>query len=1773
MAEGEIRRGADFSDLERAVDEKLKSAKGKKPSAKVEEVARATRQETKRIEAAVSEASEAFEARRKAIRKLLSIERTEGGGYQVHGPQVQGRGGIPSGRGDRVKTFRSVAPAEAEASRIAADVARRDLPVRHPINVALEQEAQAVEKAEQRKTKAVEEGTKKRIAARKQEGRVVGDQAEYDRIVGERAEELKRLLTPQQTREFERATKPTPEADRERALAQARAQDAFRQRIGAAPTSGPLPFHGPPVQPTPLAPRGAGGGGRAVVRGIAEREAEAEALRATTQAKENARLEDLEQKKQIRAAARKAAADERAAQAAEEQALAEQEARRQRLAEQPRARPTFEQAFGRGGGVRPPVRPPAPPGPPDGGGGDGDDPRARRERELASRRAGEALERESESVRASGTAASGAAQEQQRLGTSLEKTAISADLSSQRFRKHGALTTEFIEAAAKGEVTVRELGYQMTATIGKFAGWTAAATAVYGVVGALQQVTEGALAAESAAGLVGRVVTEQFDTGTLKEDLRGLSAEFNVSMQDAADAVYGAGKTFHDLPGAVKGAQTALFAMKVGELDAAAATDSLASIVRGFGLQADQLPDVMDAINQSTNRFGGNVGQLVQGVARASGQFRLAGGDFRELVAILTAGARLTGASATEVATAISRMVSSVQTPAGAARARRAGLDPTQDPLALIRQAQELARGAPPERVQELARAIIPAGGQFARILVPIIQNADLLNKTLAETQPERAKGSAQRELTKVMSQANEQIAMIGNSLQRLGAALAESGLLAPLLGLVKGVNLAIKGVTNLIDLFNKVVPDPFQKPLATLLEMYGVVRLLRRFDVGGQVAPGGRFEPVRQFISAGPERTSRRQVTQGITAEQRFLRDTRERVSQQAALASFRELQADARLREAITSGDEDLIEQRRAAFLRQRQTALDLVAEEDDLRRLINQNDARRVAYMRNIRRGMGGEQAAVAAGLGYRTADVARPTTQGPVPLGLGRGGAAGDLAAAGVTAGATAVGRTAAEATRLQRAAAALQTRAAGAGHSGRLLGAAAVAAAGSAAGARRGLLAAAAGLRGLGAALVASLGPLDLAIIGLLAGFEAVNYINDRAKARADEVERASKLTGDPDEIQRQIDSLTPARSDEARAVIAQKVAQKRQLEAQQAVGRSLTKDMVKQRLDAARKMAGTPAEEARLIREAIGQLDVGFEATYGEGDVEGMRRYRQELLNSLATLSDVGDEIGKALDAVQDFKQLQQFTDQMASKLELAGGGGREGTRAREAIGRASLTAAKKYAETNDTAAYLDELKREEQAVVDAAEERLKRSLEAARSQRQRHRAHRTYEREVREGLGVDDMQSRLDEIELQNRSRARRIKNLRAKAKQPPKPQIDPLTGEQKLGGLPESGLTPEEQAKLEALRQDQADARKEARALRTGLKRRRQILNDIKREQQKAQFEEDRAVFEARTALGAARTEAGVPRAQYELRRIGILIQRAIRVYGRNSVEVLRLMTEQQQARDQLVQEQASVIESETGLAVARAQTPGGEQSARRAGLNRLLAYQRAHPRQYGAKEINDTLTQLAELNKQEHEQELQDARDLLDARYEWLESLTDDPVKIAELEAEHAQKAMRFAKTPAERYRARAERNRTRRAAQDAAIDAKVEEIELQHDIGNLSDQAYLAALQKQMDAAKKGSQEWKKLRAQVLRFKHDMEQSASEDYELDVGNIRLPSLYEVRRFVQHGAARASEASNQTITDNRVFNVTLATAEAAQEFASQLELTNGTSGRAAARSMRMR
>lgn len=425
----------------------------------------------------------------------------------------------------------------------------------------------------------------------------------------------------------------------------------------------------------------------------------------------------------------------------------------------------------------------------------------------------------------------------QGLTTSMSKLAVEENLAGQEMRKNGALTTEYIAAVKRGETTIAEFGYQTSATIGKFGGWLAAGSAVYGVFSAVQKLGAGAVDAYSGVNELQRVINDVNPT-TAKAAFSGLAGEFNLPIKDVSDAVYQMGKVFHTQNGALAAAKSVLYSVKVGELDTADATRYLIAIVNGFHLPASRMAEVFDQINQAQNEFGITIGDVEAGLAKASGTFHAAGGSYSNLLALITTAQKATGNTGQVIGTAIARAPNFLRKPQNEAVLKEFGIKPGQAIDKTIEQAFNVSQKLSGKRLQLLAAAIF--GPQYgARIGTPLLQQKDLYDEVKRKTSPGFSKGSAERELRTQLGSVREEASKLGVTFERLGAQLADSHALDVLGAFLKLLNLTLEETVHLAEAFNQL-PEGMKQSLSYAVELALVLRGMRRFNVGESIAASG---------------------------------------------------------------------------------------------------------------------------------------------------------------------------------------------------------------------------------------------------------------------------------------------------------------------------------------------------------------------------------------------------------------------------------------------------------------------------------------------------------------------------------------------------------------------------------------------------------------------------------------------------------------------------------------------------------------------------------------------------------------------------------------------------------------------------------------------------------------------------------------------------------------------------------------------------------------------
>jgi hypothetical protein len=153
----------------------------------------------------------------------------------------------------------------------------------------------------------------------------------------------------------------------------------------------------------------------------------------------------------------------------------------------------------------------------------------------------------------------------------------------------------------------------------------------------------------------------------------------------------------------------------------------------------------------------------------------------------------------------------------------------------------------------------------------------------------------------------------------------------------------------------------------------------------------------------------------------------------------------------------------------------------------------------------------------------------------------------------------------------------------------------------------------------------------------------------------------------------------------------------------------------------------------------------------------------------------------------------------------------------------------------------------------------------------------------------------------------------------------------------------------------------------------------------------------------------------------------------------------------------------------------------------------------------------------------------RDQEQARYELLEAQNaEDPVQVANLERRAANAAVKGTHGAA-RLRARAAAIRARDASRAAALQAKEDDIDFEQQMGRIDVQDAIDRYQALLKTKNLTKQQKRDLRLKIHGLQQEMESEAS-GFDLDVGSIKMPTIYDVKRAFDPIHKQMKEAAKQ-------------------------------------------
>lgn len=1355
---------------------------------------------------------------------------------------------------------------------------------------------------------------------------------------------------------------------------------------------------------------------------------------------------------------------------------------------------------------------------------------------------------------------------------------------SQAMRRHGALTTEFIQAASRGEVTIRELGFQTAATIGKFGGWLGAGAAIYGVVGALGALSRGALDAYSGVNLVQRVITRGVDPSALRKSFRDLSGEFNLPIGTVTDAVYQMGKVFHNTDDAISASKAVLYSVKVGELDVADATRYLIAIVNGFQLPASQMAQVFDQINQAQNRFGITIEDVEAGLAKASGQFRQSGGDITHLIALITTAQKVTGNTGQVIGTALSRAPNFLRQAANQQALREFGIKASTNVQQVLEDAFKISGKLSGARLQDLAATIF--GPQYgARVGTALLANRPLFEDVLKKVQPGKAQGSAYRELQTALGGVDEQLQKILVTLQRVGSNLAEAGAFDSLFLLVRTLNSSLTAANSLLETFNQL-PSGLRHALAILLQLSLAMRLLQRFQLGEAIAggqgvqPGGARGAIAGIFSEGDRGTARR-YRAGLFAEQRFLEDERATATSRLAQAGFKAQVASEQYiaaqnkiellsRQGADSATASKDQAQRMAMAQTEQEAAsrNMVSARQQVLDIEGQNlvATRRLeevnTSLANTRKrfGLPGLSTSRTIAEAERTGSrqffptvLGTPTTVPPSTVagaqeavdreavGLRRAAEEGGLPANTEQTLATAQG----EATRTAQRTGRVTSMFRGVGGAfNRMLG-------------------------GFGnllfAAFAYSLVADELKNLGdkVISGIDAAQVKATSAKEQADQLKTVAAQATSGDSFAETaydffsgsgifhgpLESLFGIGSDQglgdqrrALALRDQAIARIQQLtkEGQRAAGLPISyryaSDVQRNIEDLSKRDVGRHRAND-LLDQYDTELKNSMESLGQAGGTS--KEQKQRLQDAEAALRTARADSAANSDLAQRIASLQ--TDELQKGLEssLTLAANQRGPQQRQAFERARIY----YERINlnlsnsnnaDDIASLDQARQKfYQGIEQTVQDELTRGLLLSKSPSERTGAYTQAFNTLRQQL------LRAPRADLQQQQQT--VQNLRNRLQQENDPAVTrSLAAVQRSALLATAPAGPRgptdlsiDNKALDQLRQKVKGQTQETQALRKYLQESERQYRQIKAEIERQRYEEQAAVRQARVDVQTSQTADPLRQARIQIDFLGNEIGRAIDEYGRGSQEVLSLIQQRQDAINQRFQSQLALIQAQAGLREAginQQTNPVGFAQTQIGDLQQQLAFMQAHKSRFDPASIIALEAQIQTAQVQLGETIRQQAIDVRNAAFAVASAraqATGNDVRVAEVAIRQAQYAYRTAQTRADRLNALAQAIQARAQRRDAIYQSEVEDIQFQADIGKLTLDQQVNQYQHLLHTLNLTRDLRRDLRRKIYDLKQQEEQD-SEGFDLKVGDIKLPTIYEIRRALKGGIGAPPQVS---------------------------------------------
>jgi hypothetical protein len=561
-------------------------------------------------------------------------------------------------------------------------------------------------------------------------------------------------------------------------------------------------------------------------------------------------------------------------------------------------------------------------------------------------------------------------------------------------------------------------------------------------------------------------------------------------------------------------------------------------------------------------------------------------------------------------------------------------------------------------------------------------------------------------------------------------------------------------------------------------------------------------------------------------------------------------------------------------------------------------------------------------------------------------------------------------------------------------------------------------------------------------------------------------------------------------------------------------------------------------------------------------------------------------------------EQLQQEAQAIVAVAEMTGRTA-EGIRN---LGLAYNDAVRRYAGHTDAASILALAQARDQffkGIEEMVQNELQSALTMADSESDRRaafaRARGQYRRVTRPSR--DRLEQANSDLEAAKRNRAfikEQMENLL------PNAEVNPLTGEPEFGGLPDTSGEQRLRKELDKANADVKRFRRQRKKFQDEFNDAKKKQNELQRELDRAAYSDRETGRNIQLQLRLSQTASGSEQARIQIRFAERQVRDAAETFGKNSREYRQALTNLNNARADAVQQMLADVDAENALMLAKAGNDPSAQNAARvqAETNRLntLLRAQAQGRRVDPNAIKEQQAKVIEAKNQQQEQLRQDAETLAnlqtqiaqaraygdpvrqariavaaanrararartpieraqalldwinanntleqalaereETRTDLLTSRTEDPVKITAIEERAARRAIKGTHG-IERMQKVADYNRKKTAHRNAVIDSKEDDINFLLEMDKITNEE--AAKRLEQLAKIKGISKAKK--RELLLAAKRLRDEAEGEYNIDIGSIKLPTLYEIRRFVQGGMPTGPAGG--TVNNNQSINITV-------------------------------